>query len=142
MKYAYRRLSNIWKTIMWTVETRSEALPSTRSGPSEKLSIFVFCFFSFGVEVYTGFNASESIVRTCKLLRSPGIDPKKWIPPAYVAWRAGPTNGGINSWNPPIYGLLKSLQIRAQHFTSMRFCHHTLHLALRTCVSTILDYFA
>jgi hypothetical protein len=26
-----------------------------------------------------------------KLLRSPGIDPKDSIPPAYVAWRAGTT---------------------------------------------------
>ncbi len=27
----------------------------------------------------------------CKLLRSPGIDSKEWIPPAYEAWRAGTT---------------------------------------------------
>jgi hypothetical protein len=26
-----------------------------------------------------------------KLLRSPGIDPKETIPPAYAAWRAGTT---------------------------------------------------
>ncbi len=28
-------------------------------------------------------------VRTFKCLWGPGIDSKEWIPPAYVAWRAG-----------------------------------------------------
>ncbi len=28
-------------------------------------------------------------VRIFKRLWSPGIDSKEWIPPAYVAWRAG-----------------------------------------------------
>ncbi len=27
--------------------------------------------------------------RTFKCLWGPGIDSKEWIPPAYVAWRAG-----------------------------------------------------
>jgi hypothetical protein len=33
----------------------------------------------------------NSRVRIFKLLRSPGIDSKESIPPAYVAWRAGTT---------------------------------------------------
>jgi hypothetical protein len=33
----------------------------------------------------------NSRVRILKLLRSPGIDSKESIPPAYVAWRAGTT---------------------------------------------------
>jgi hypothetical protein len=45
--------------------------------------------------------------RICKRLRSPGIDSKASIPPAYVAWRAGTTTRfigwqnrflGIDSW--------------------------------------------
>ncbi len=32
---------------------------------------------------------SESRARTFKCLWGPGIDSKEWIPPAYVAWRAG-----------------------------------------------------
>jgi hypothetical protein len=30
--------------------------------------------------------------RICKRLRRPGIDSEDSIPPAYVAWQAGPTN--------------------------------------------------
>jgi hypothetical protein len=30
--------------------------------------------------------------RVCKRLRSPGIDSKEWIPPAYIAWRTGTSN--------------------------------------------------
>ncbi len=32
---------------------------------------------------------SERRARIFKRLWSPGIDSKEWIPPAYVAWRAG-----------------------------------------------------
>jgi hypothetical protein len=35
--------------------------------------------------------------RICKILRSPGIDSKESIPPAYVAWRAGPTTLFVDS---------------------------------------------
>ncbi len=31
----------------------------------------------------------KNSARIFKRLWSPGIDPKEWIPPAYVAWRAG-----------------------------------------------------
>ncbi len=34
----------------------------------------------------------HSWARICKCLRSPGIDSKESIPPAYVAWRAGTSN--------------------------------------------------
>jgi hypothetical protein len=33
----------------------------------------------------------EADIRYLKRLRSPGIDSKESIPPAYVAWRAGTT---------------------------------------------------
>ncbi len=53
--------------------------------------------------------------RICKRLRSPGINSKEAIPPAYVAWRAGTTNRIIVR-GPPRYrlaelipGLLKRL---------------------------------
>jgi hypothetical protein len=36
---------------------------------------------------YSG--TGQSGARIFKLLWSPGIDSKEWIPPAYVAWRAG-----------------------------------------------------
>ncbi len=35
------------------------------------------------------FKRSEGRVRICKRLRSPGINSKESVPPAYVAWRAG-----------------------------------------------------
>jgi hypothetical protein len=35
------------------------------------------------------FVAEELRARIFKRLWSPGIDSKEWIPPAYVAWRAG-----------------------------------------------------
>jgi hypothetical protein len=38
----------------------------------------------------TGKNHTETVF--CKLLRSPGIDSKKSIPPTYAAWRAGTSN--------------------------------------------------
>jgi hypothetical protein len=45
-----------------------------------------------------------SVARSCKHLRSPGIDSEESIPPAYVAWRAGlsyrPSRLGIDSWAP------------------------------------------
>ncbi len=47
-------------------------------------------------------NADEEIpwAWICKRLRSPKIDCKESIPPAYVAWRAGTTTLGIDSWAP------------------------------------------
>ncbi len=36
-----------------------------------------------------GMPANNSRARIFKRLWSPGIDSKEWIPPAYVAWRAG-----------------------------------------------------
>jgi len=59
----------------------------------------------------------DSWARIFKRLRSPGVDSKESIPPAYVAWRAGtsnigllyrPARLGIDSWAPK-----KGLQIRA-----------------------------
>jgi hypothetical protein len=35
---------------------------------------------------------SNRRARKYKRLRRPGIDSEDWIPPAYVAWRAGTTN--------------------------------------------------
>ncbi len=49
--------------------------------------------------------------RICKRLRSPGIDSKESIPPAYVVWRAGMTI--LQRLAESIPGLLKRLQIRA-----------------------------
>jgi hypothetical protein len=46
----------------------------------------------------------------CKCLRSPGIDSKESIPPAYVAWRAGTSNRVVVPARPgweSIPGLLK-----------------------------------
>jgi hypothetical protein len=51
---------------------------------------------------------SSTWARICKHLRSPGIDSKELIPPAYVAWQADTSNRvvhrparlGINSWAP------------------------------------------
>jgi hypothetical protein len=55
--------------------------------------------------------------RICKPLRRPGIDSEDWIPPAYVAWRAGMTNRVVvpacHAGNR-FLDSLKSLQIRAQ----------------------------
>jgi hypothetical protein len=53
-----------------------------------------------------------------KLLRSPGIDSKEAIPPAHVAWRAGPTTIFIvparqaTRLGESIPGLLERFQIR------------------------------
>ena len=51
--------------------------------------------------------------RICKPFRSPGIDTEESIPPAYVAWRAGTTNGvvvpALQAGNP-FLGSLKGLQ--------------------------------
>jgi hypothetical protein len=61
-----------------------------------------------------------------KLLRSPGIDSKEWITPAYEAWRDGMTTlfavparqateaGGMDSLES-IPGLLKSLQFKLRN---------------------------
>jgi hypothetical protein len=51
---------------------------------------------------------SVSRAQICKRLRSPGIDSKELISPAYVAWRAGTSKrvvvpacqAGIDSWAP------------------------------------------
>jgi hypothetical protein len=54
--------------------------------------------------------------RTCKRLRSPGIDSKESIPPAYLAWRAGTSNGVVipaRQAENRFLGSLKGLQIRA-----------------------------
>jgi hypothetical protein len=45
----------------------------------------------------------------CTRLRSPGIDSKESIPPAYVVWRTGTTNRVVVPTRQRIdYGLLKS----------------------------------
>jgi len=55
--------------------------------------------------------------RICKRLRSPGIDSKESIPPAYVAWRAGTSKSVVvpacQAGNR-FPGSSKGLQIRAQ----------------------------
>ncbi len=54
--------------------------------------------------------------RICKRLRSPGIDSKESIPPAYVAWRADTSNRVVVPACQAInrfLGSLKGLQIRA-----------------------------
>ena len=55
--------------------------------------------------------------RICKRLRRPGIDSEDSIPPAYVAWRAGPTNRVVVQARQAVnrfLGSFKGLQIRAQ----------------------------
>jgi hypothetical protein len=55
--------------------------------------------------------------RICKRFRSPGIDSKESIPPAYVAWRAGTSNRIIvpaHQARNRFMSSLKGLQIRAQ----------------------------
>ncbi len=54
--------------------------------------------------------------RICKRLWSPGIDSEKSIAPAYVVWRAGPTNRVVvpdRQDENRFLGSLKGLQIRA-----------------------------
>ncbi len=53
-----------------------------------------------------------NIARICKHLRSPGIDPKESIPPAYVAWRAAtshrvfvPARLAVSRFLGPLEGL-------------------------------------
>ncbi len=65
------------------------------------------------------FELIQDIIRAriCKHLRSPGIDSKKLIPPAYVAWRAGTSNRVVvpaRQAGNRFRGSLKGLQIRAQ----------------------------
>ncbi len=56
----------------------------------------------------------QSCAGIFKLLRSPGIDSKESIPPAYVVWQAGTSNRvGIQAW---LLGSLKGLQIRALYW--------------------------
>ncbi len=55
--------------------------------------------------------------RIFKPLRSPRIDPKKLIPPPFVAWRAGTSNRVVVTARQAgnrFLGFLKGLQIRAQ----------------------------
>ena len=55
--------------------------------------------------------------RIFKRLRSPGIDSKEWIPPVYVAWRAGTSNRVVVPARKAGNRFLDSfegLQIRAQ----------------------------
>ncbi len=62
---------------------------------------------------------SDAWALICKRLRSPGIDSKASIPPAYVAWRADRTNRVIaparqeHRLAESVPGLLNRLQIRA-----------------------------
>ncbi len=54
--------------------------------------------------------------RICKRVRRPGIDSEDSIPPAYVAWRAGTTKMGVvpaRQAGNRFMGSLKGLQIRA-----------------------------
>ncbi len=57
--------------------------------------------------------------RICKRLRSPGIDFKESIPPAYVAWRAGTSNRVVPARQAGnrFLGSLKGLQIRALYLS-------------------------
>jgi hypothetical protein len=58
-------------------------------------------------------DTGDTRVRIFKRLRSPGIDSKKGIPPAYVAWRAGTITLHIPTrLLAPMY----CLKIPAQHF--------------------------
>ncbi len=60
------------------------------------------------------------IARICKHLRSPGIDSKESVPPAYVAWRAATSNRVVVPARQAVsrfLGPLEGLQIRAQERT-------------------------
>ncbi len=62
--------------------------------------------------------------RICKRLRSPGIDSKESIPPAYVARRADTSNRVVVPARQAVnrfLGFLKGLQIRAQGLHSYSF---------------------
>jgi hypothetical protein len=59
--------------------------------------------------------------RICKRLRSPGIESKDSISPAYVPGRRATWAGGIN-YLESIPGLLKRLQIRTQVAVCGRYC--------------------
>jgi hypothetical protein len=50
-------------------------------------------------------NGLKYTARIFKLLRSPGIDSKESIPPAYVVWRAGTTTPFPARFLAPIVGL-------------------------------------
>ncbi len=54
-----------------------------------------------------------SRARISKRLKSPQIDSKELIPPAYVAWRAGFSNRVVLQAGNRFLGSLKGLQIRA-----------------------------
>ncbi len=62
--------------------------------------------------------------RICKHLRSPGIDSKESIPPAYVAWQAGASNRVVvpaRQAGNRFLGSLKGLQIRALNWLDCTF---------------------
>ncbi len=72
--------------------------PQTDETPAAKSSYrSIFYITTFGIAFYQSnlstctYNSPLSIgwARIFKCLWGPGIDSKEWIPPAYVAWRAG-----------------------------------------------------
>jgi hypothetical protein len=97
------------------------------SPPSENLSSMPEIVESVDLPWQVGvggrgvFEFIQDIIRAriCKHLRSPAIDSRKLIPPAYVAWRAGTSNRVVVPARQAGYRFLcslKGLQIRAQKF--------------------------
>ncbi len=64
---------------------------------------------TLGLELYSAARVYEVRARISKRSRSPGIDSKESIPPAYVAWRASPSNRVVVPAWESIPELLKRL---------------------------------
>jgi hypothetical protein len=58
---------------------------------SSSISFMLFCWSFFPVSSLNIYYKDATRTRIFKLLRSPRIDSKESIPPAYVAWWAGTT---------------------------------------------------
>ncbi len=82
--------------------------------------------------------APTSRARICKRLRSPGIDPKKSIPPAYVAWRSGTSKKGCRT-GPPGWESIPRLLKRFTN-TSSRLASHEGKIEEKTNVSVVLKW--
>jgi hypothetical protein len=81
--------------------------------------LFEACRIEESSTIFEGGGIVEAIIaRICKCLRSPRIDSKESIAPAFVAWRAGTSNRVVvptRQAGNRFLGSLKGLQIRALH---------------------------
>ncbi len=90
LKDKFKALNTLLNSAEYTITRKSVFLFPCPQTLLEHSNRWTLCDHQKPTQLRCGVRSSwEGWARIFKRLWSPGIDSKEWIPPAYVAWRAG-----------------------------------------------------